>query len=146
MQRTQWIVVGTDFSEGADRALREAIRLASRIGASVACVHAYEDAPGTPLLEDREPTLSAQLEETIASPDARANGVHVEAILRRGPAWEKLINVACERGASLVVVGAHGQRQRPNQFFLGSVASRLAALSTRMVLIVPSALDQKGVA
>ena len=140
MEGTQWIVVGTDFSESADRALRQAIRLASRFGANVACVHAYEDAPGTPLLEDRASSLAAQLEETIAASDARAKGVHVEAVLRRGPAWEKLFNVACERGAAFVVVGARGERQRSNQF-LGSVASRLAAISTHMVLIVPSPLD-----
>jgi nucleotide-binding universal stress UspA family protein len=146
MEPAQWIVVGTDFSDGAARALCEAIRFASRIGASVACVHAYEDMPGTPLLEDREPALAAQLEETIAVSGAHASGVHVQSVLRRGPAWQKLLNVACERGASLIVVGAHGQLERPNQFFLGSVASRLAALSTRMVLIVPSALDQRGAA
>src|SRR5690242_991793 len=99
MDRGQWIVVGTDFSAGAARALECAVRLAARSGASVACVHAYEDAPGTPLLEDYGPALLLQLEEIVAMSGARRERVHVEAILRRGTAWEKLVNVACDLGA-----------------------------------------------
>jgi nucleotide-binding universal stress UspA family protein len=141
MQRSRWIVVGTDFSEGAARALEEAASLAAHVGASVTLVHAYEDTPGTPLCADRAPALCAALEEAIAACGARARGVHVEAAVRRGPACEKLLNVACELGAPLIVVGANGEGHAPPQRFLGSVATRLAAISTRMVLIVPERVD-----
>jgi nucleotide-binding universal stress UspA family protein len=141
MERTRWIVVGTDFSEGAARALEEAAGLAARVDASVALVHAYEDEPGASLLDDRAPALCAQLEDALEASSARARGVHVEVFVRRGPAWEKLLNVACELGAPLIVVGAKGVGQAPYQRFLGSVATRLAAISTRGVLIVPERID-----
>lgn len=137
MERTHWIVVGIDFSEGSARALEHAIELAADTGASVACVHAYEDPPGTPLLADRGCALRAQLDEFVATSGALGKGVHVEAMLRRGAAWEKLLNVACDLGAESIVVGARGAHEAPHQFFLGTVATRVAAMSTRTVLIVP---------
>jgi nucleotide-binding universal stress UspA family protein len=141
MDSTRWIVVGTDFSDGAAHALEQAVALAMRVGASVACVHAYEDVPGAALRDDRTPLLKAQLEETIATSCPCTKGVHIEPMLRRGPAWEKLMNVACELGSPVIVVGAHGEHA-PHAF-LGSVAARLAAIATRMVLIVP---ERAGVA
>src|SRR5262245_60269773 len=46
MERRRWVVVGMDFSPGAAQALERAAELATEIGASLACVHAYEDPPG----------------------------------------------------------------------------------------------------
>ena len=43
MQQARWIVVGTDFSEGAHSAFEQALRLAGSSGAQIALVHAYED-------------------------------------------------------------------------------------------------------
>jgi len=130
--------VGTDFSEGAARALERAIELAAGLRASIACVHAYEDEPGTPFAQDRAPDLRARVEEAIVASGASALGVHVTVFVRRGPAWDKLLNVASELGAGVIVVGAGGVGQAPRQASLGTVAARLAATSTRMVLLVPS--------
>jgi nucleotide-binding universal stress UspA family protein len=141
MENTRWIVVGTDFSAGAARALDQAINLAAKVDASVACVHAYEDSPGTSFRDDLTRAADAQLAEAIAASSARAKGVRVDRIVRRGPAWDKLLNVACEFGAPLIVVGANGEGHAPHQMFLGRVASRLASLATRMVLIVPERVD-----
>jgi len=137
MAYTRWVVVGTDFSEGAAHALERAIDLAAEFRASIACVHAYEDEPGTPLAQDRTPALRAQVERTIVASGARARGVQVEVFVRRGLAWDKLLNVACELGAGVIVVGAGGAGQAPRQGCLGTVSARLAATSTRMVLLVP---------
>jgi nucleotide-binding universal stress UspA family protein len=138
METKRWIVVGTDFSDPARHALEIAVTMAADIGANVACVHAYEDTPGVRIVEDPTSKLSAELEETIVASGARSKGVHVEPIIRRGPPWEKLANVAADLGAGLIVVGASGQRWTPKQFFLGSVTSRLTATSKRLVLVVPS--------
>src|SRR5882762_1156500 len=111
MDRDRWIVVGRDFSDGAQRALEHAIRLARSSGARVAVVHAYEDtAEATRAMEDRAPLLTTQLQEAVAGTNASRHGVHVESFLRRGAPWEKLQNVAVEVGADLIVVGATGQR------------------------------------
>jgi nucleotide-binding universal stress UspA family protein len=138
MKQTRWIVVGTDFSDGAARALECALSLATAMGAHVACVHAYEDGPGTPAFHDPAPTIRAQIER-IAMPRApSARGVRVVAIVRRGAPWEKLVNVATELGAELIVVGADGQRGASGGGFLGTVAIRLVTTSPRSVVVVPA--------
>ena len=133
----RWIVVGTDFSDGAQRALEHAVRLARVSGARLAVVHAYEDGPETSwALEDRAPLLSTQLQVAVAGTSASRDGVHVEYFLRRGAPWQKLLNVAVEVGADLIVVGATGQRGvEAVGPALGSVVYRVIASSTRSVLI-----------
>jgi nucleotide-binding universal stress UspA family protein len=135
---SRWIVVGTDFSEGAQRALEYALELAGVMHAKVACVHAYEDAVGTPAFHDPSPDLCKQIRETISMCSARARGVEVESVVRRGAPWDKLVNVATELGAELIVIGADGQRGASRDGFVGSVASRLVGCSSRKVVVVPS--------
>jgi nucleotide-binding universal stress UspA family protein len=137
MERTRWIVVGTDFSEAADRALERAVDLAAESKARLACVHAFEDplvAQGA--IDDPTRPLLSELADAVARSNAHARGVPVELILRRGAPWDKLVNVAADLGAHLIVVGAQGQRGKG--VVLGSVTTRLAANSTRCVLVVPA--------
>jgi nucleotide-binding universal stress UspA family protein len=138
MQRNRWIVVGTDFSEAAEGALRHAVSLASESRANLACVHAFDDPPSVALLPDPTPNLRSELAEAVARSGADCKGVHVEFLVRRGAPWEKLLNVAADLGADLIVVGAKGQRAAAQGLFLGSVATRLAATSPRCVLVVPA--------
>jgi nucleotide-binding universal stress UspA family protein len=143
MERTRWIVVGTDFSKAADRALELAVQLASETRAHLACVHAFEDplapfaAPADPI-----PVLRLELADAIARAGAGLRGIRVEQIVRRGAPWDKLLNVAADLGADLIVVGANGQRG--SAAYLGSVTMRLAANSTRCVLVVPARLSLDG--
>jgi nucleotide-binding universal stress UspA family protein len=67
-------------------------------------------------------------------------GINVEPFVRRGAPWDKLLNVATEHGAEIIVVGRHGQRGSILGLPLGTVASRVLALSTRCVLVGPSSL------
>jgi nucleotide-binding universal stress UspA family protein len=138
MERTRWIVVGVDFSDGSVRALEYALTYASMVSANVACVHAYEDAPETPAFHDPSRAIREQLAEVIALCELPESDVHVDPIVRRGPPWEKLANVATELGAELIVVGADGQRGASSEGFLGTVAYRLATTSPRPVAVVPS--------
>ena len=144
MDRARWIVVGMDFSDGAQRALEHAILLARSSGARVAVVHAYEDtAETTRATEDRAPLLTTQLQEAVAGTNASRHGVHVEHFVRRGAPWEKLENVAVEVGADLIVVGATGQRGvAAIGAVLGSVVFRVIASSTRSVLISRPPFDR----
>ena len=125
-----------DFSDGALRALEYAIEQATIVGANVACVHAYEDAPGTPAFHDPAPAIRGQLEEAIALLMGSNRKVRVDPIVRRGAPWEKLTNVATELGADLIVVGAEGQRGDSGQRVLGTVANRVVTTSPRSVVVV----------
>jgi nucleotide-binding universal stress UspA family protein len=145
MQSTRWIVVGTDFSEAADGALQHAVNLASKARANLACVHAFEDPPSAASLPDPTPNLRSELADAVVRSGADSKGVHVELLVRRGAPWEKLLNVAADLGADLIVVGARGQRGAVHGLFLGSVATRLAATSPRCVLVVPAGRAQAPV-
>lgn len=134
MAHERWIVVGTDFSDGARVALVNALRLAADAGANVALVHAYEDGAGAPVV-DPTPCLLTRLAEEIAAVGEAGRRARVEPIVRRGAPWDKILNVATEYGAELVVVGANGERGALPGLSLGSVASRVLALSFRSVLV-----------
>jgi len=138
MEPTRWIVVGMDFSNGSLRALEFAMEHARIVGANVVCVHAYEDAPGTPAFHDPAQAIREQFEEVIALRKPRWSSLRVAPVVRRGAPWEKLANVATEFGAELIVVGVDGERGASREGFLGTVAYRLVTTSPRPVVVVPS--------
>ena len=132
------IVVGTDFSEVASRALEQAVCLAATLQANIVCVHAWEDAPGMQLRDDPTPDFEEQLRHAVMASGAHEKGVQVETVVRRGRPWEKLLNVAMEVGACLIVIGASRDGSAGPKLGIGPVTARLAAMSTRLVLIIPS--------
>jgi nucleotide-binding universal stress UspA family protein len=136
MASERWIVVGTDFSDGARDALKRALDLAQDSRLNVALVHAYEDEPDA--FADPTPKLLKQLAQEIAASGATRRGINVEPFVRRGPPWDKILNVATEQGAEIIVVGRCGQRGTILGVSLGTVASRVLALATRCVLVAPS--------
>jgi nucleotide-binding universal stress UspA family protein len=135
MSLERWIVVGTDFSEGARDALECARRLAECLGARVALVHAYEEAPGAQPQDDPIPSLLGRLAQEILLSRACGPEVQVEPLVRRGRPWEKILNVATEYGAELTVLGFAGQSGEMRGLLVGSVVSRVLALSTRSVVV-----------
>jgi nucleotide-binding universal stress UspA family protein/MFS family permease len=67
---------------------------------------------------------------------ARQAGFHAQSITSRStPSWKSILDVADDRGATLVVLGSHGRTSLPT-IFLGSVANAVARHSTRSVMIV----------
>jgi nucleotide-binding universal stress UspA family protein len=66
---------------------------------------------------------------------AKQSGVRVKPLLLEGIAHERIMQAARSRKADLVVIGTHG-RTGFARFFLGSVASRVLAISPCPVLTV----------
>jgi nucleotide-binding universal stress UspA family protein len=120
------IVVGTDGSDHAAQAIETAASVAAGWGAAVEVVGAHrflppEQAGVTQAVRDACETL-------------RARGLHVHEHVRRGDAALILTDVAAERNARLIVVGA-GQRGSAAPF-IGSVADFVAQRAPCDVLIV----------
>jgi len=138
MNGARWFVVGIDFSRAAERALERAAELACQTGANLACVHAYVDPPNAPLESDQSATLCSLLDGATRFVCSRFPELTVRCFVRRGAPWEKLVNVAWELGAELIVVGASGENARLEPRFLGTVTARVAVLSERAVLVVPA--------
>ena len=140
------MVVGTDGSETAGEAVRQASELAQKMGARVHLVSAYEPVPEGRLREERQQVpgdlqwmvnpredVSATLAE--AAKDLEAQGVQVETHAREGDPADAILDVAEEQGADLIVVGNKGMTGA-KRFLLGSVPNRVSHHAPCAVMII----------
>jgi len=144
------IVVGTDFTPHALRALTKAIALAGP-GARIDVLHCWQLSPliamsapygvGAPPV-DPGSTLRAGMVAGFASSGAALlaqvsapEGTDVQFHLREDPAGHGLEDFAREARADLVVVGSHGRRGW-RRFVLGSVAEVTVRHAPCAVLVV----------
>lgn len=125
--RTNLVVVGTDGSEHARSALHAAAELARGWSARVEVVGAHRFLTG----DERE----AQRAVGEAAAWLRGQGVAAGELIRRGDPALVLTDLASERRARLIVVGA-GERGKAARRLIGSVADAVAERSPCDVLIV----------
>jgi nucleotide-binding universal stress UspA family protein len=125
--RRNVIVVGTDGSGHASAAVDAAAELAAGSGAAVELVAAQRYFAGD---ADR---LSGAVRDAAGA--LRARGLHVHEHVRRGDPALVLAEVAVERDARLIVVGAGG-RGKSARRILGSVADVVSERAPCDVLIV----------
>jgi nucleotide-binding universal stress UspA family protein len=130
------IVVGTDGSETAGEAVRQAIELAKLSGAKLDVVSAFEPVPTSRLREESEeipgdvayavgPREDVNVILEGAAGPARADGVEVETHAREGDPADAILDVAEEYKASLIVVGNKGMTGT-RRFLLGSVPNKIS--------------------
>jgi nucleotide-binding universal stress UspA family protein len=142
----QSIVVGTDGSETAGEAVREAIELAKAVGGSIELVSAFEPVPNQRLREEsRQAPDDLQwmvnpredVEATLRDAAERVNdaGVTVTTYAREGDPADAILDVAEERGADLIVVGNKGMTGA-KRFLLGSVPNKVSHHAPCSVLII----------
>jgi nucleotide-binding universal stress UspA family protein len=142
----QAIVVGTDGSETAGMAVREAIELAKAVGASLDVVSAYEPVSSQRLREEARQVpedlqwmvnpredVDATLRE--AAQRVEDAGVPVRTYAREGDPADAILDVAEERGADLIVVGNKGMTGA-KRFLLGSVPNKVSHHAPCSVLII----------
>lgn len=139
------IIVGTDFSDEAERAVTYALDLARQLGAEVTLLHAYE-LPVYPLPEGAvyataevatRASVVAQAALDAALERCRDSGVNVKALLRDGSPHRELLREADSLDVDLIILGTHG-RSGIGRLLLGSVAELTVRHATRPVLVVPS--------
>ena len=140
------IVVGTDGSETAGKAVLQATELARQVGASVSLVSAYEPVSGNRLREEKREVpkdlewmvnpredVEATLEE--AAEEAKDAGLEVETHARQGDPADAILDVAEETNADLIVVGNKGMTGT-KRFLLGSVPNKVSHHAPCSVLII----------
>jgi nucleotide-binding universal stress UspA family protein len=139
------IVVGTDGSDTASEAVRQAIALACAVGARIELVSAYEPVTDARLRETIEvpqdlhwmlnprEDVEATLEQAAA--EIRAAGVEVEVYARQGDPADAILDVAEERDSDLIVVGNKGMTGA-KRFLLGSVPNKISHHAPCSVLII----------
>jgi nucleotide-binding universal stress UspA family protein len=153
------IVVGTDGSETATKAVAEAARMAKALGGDVHVVSAYESVVGAnepgPIVHPLsistgasdigtttagtvlEPLTDSGVDAILAEAESsvRLTGVNVATHGVKGHAADALLEVAGEVGATLIVVGNTG-RHGIKEYVLGNVASKVTQRARCNVLIV----------
>jgi nucleotide-binding universal stress UspA family protein len=132
------ILVATDFSDCARRALETARRLARSLGGSICLLHVLETR-FAPRRGDAEPTLlevsrelRAQAERALK--DELASDTET-FLLREGDIVREIDRVAEERRASFIVIGTHGLTG-VKRALLGSVAEKVTRFCHLPVLTV----------
>ena len=130
------IVVGTDGSETAGEAVRQAIGLAKLSGGTLAIVAAFEPVPETRVREERaelpgDVSYAAGPREDVnvildsAVGQAKQEGVEAEPYPREGDPADAILDVAEESKADLIVVGNKGMTGA-KRFLLGSVPNKVS--------------------
>jgi len=142
------IVVGTDGSDSAQRAVAEAIRMAEALNAEIHLVSAFEPLRGAKIAGAPEgaakvwaPLPDATVEKTLteAAAAVRFRGLEVSThAVEKDPA-DALVEVADEVGASMIVVGNRGMHGA-RRLMLGNVPNKVSHRARCNVLIV--ATDQ----
>jgi nucleotide-binding universal stress UspA family protein len=140
------IVVGTDGSDTATQAVRQAIDMAKAVGATLELVSAYAPVSEQRLREERRdapedvqwainPRQEVETTLSDAADMAREAGVSANTHPRQGDASDAILDVAEELGADLVIVGNKGMTGA-KRFLLGSVPNKVSHHAPCSVLIV----------
>jgi nucleotide-binding universal stress UspA family protein len=129
------LVVGYDGTEGSRAAYAEARGLAARLGEDVLVVFSFESPRLGGELHDLDETIRERGAAVVAEALAQAGDVAVATQVRMQDPAEGLIAAADEVGASMIVVGSHGERPLKS-VLVGATPTRLLHLSTRPVLVV----------
>lgn len=137
------IVVGTDGSETAGRALKEAVRLAKALDGELHVVTAYKPLRGAKISGAPEgaakvwaPLPDSQAQAVIDEAASRVRMAGVEPhthMLDRDPG-DALLEVANEVGATMIVVGNRGMSGAKR--VLGSVPNKVSHAARCHVMIV----------
>ncbi len=137
------LLVPTDFSEDAIRAVDQAAELSGPLEAQVKLLHVYPrvidsfrtfglEIPAPPVPELRR-SAAVRLDQEVER--LRGRGLEAEWLLREGSASEEIVRAAQEIDAWLIVMGTRG-RSGLSHVMLGSVAERTLRMAPCPVLTV----------
>lgn len=141
------ILVGTDDSEAAGRAVEEAAGLAVDFNTELWIAYVIDRT------SDTDATLFARAEDASIgdATDAVADAILIDAVrraeavgatnshtvLRWGRSADELVAAAGEVGAKAIFVGRRGAGGRLAQALMGSVSQKLAGIAPINLVIVP---------
>ena len=140
------IVVGTDGSETANEAVRQATELSKAVGARLLLVSAYEPVSEARLRQERRdvpddvqwmvnPREDVQAVLDEAAEKIKGDGIEVETFAREGDPADAILDVAEEQKSDLIIVGNKGMTGA-RRFLLGSVPNKVSHHAPCNVMIV----------
>jgi nucleotide-binding universal stress UspA family protein len=140
------IVVGTDGSQSAGEAVRQAIDLAKLAGASLGIVSAFQPIPSKRVRNEQleapadvqheiGPREDVNIVLEAAAAEARKEGIEVTTHPVEADPADAILNVAEEVRADLIVVGNKGMTGA-RRYLLGSVPNNVSHHAPCSVIIV----------
>jgi nucleotide-binding universal stress UspA family protein len=136
------ILIPTDGSETAEKAVQHGIELARALkakvcGLYVVDVSAFTGVPTEAIWESMRDLLEEEGKKALKKIEelAKENGVEYENFLKEGVPSEDIVKTAEDEQADLIVMGTAG-RTGLNRFLLGSVTEKVVRTSTLPVLVV----------
>jgi nucleotide-binding universal stress UspA family protein len=141
------ILVPTDFSDGANRALTLAIKFAKLLRAAIDLLHVQAmptyapiaSVRGAVLMPPPVPEADPGVHDSLAGLAARVreSGLECQTGSVEGTPGEAIVDYATKIGADLIVMGTHG-RGGLRRVLLGSVAEKVLRGACCPVLVVPA--------
>ena len=122
------IIVPTDLTKAADRAIKQATVIAVASKSSLTLLHVLNDK--SPSAEECKKILSSKAELIHTQ-----SGVHCDLLIREGNIFEIIPFTTCEHDYDLMVIGTHGIKGIKQMLF-GSNILKLATKISIPVLIV----------
>lgn len=130
------VAVGTDGSETASEAVKQAAEFARRFDAKLVLLSAFKDGPPPPDADEAQWAYSpaAQLREILFRTEAEMNkqGIECTTMVEEGDPADVLVRLADACRADVLVIGNKGLRRR----VLGSVPKSVAHNADCSVLVV----------
>lgn len=148
MQPKNLILVPTDFSTRSLLALDQAIAISKQGDSEIMLLYVIHSdnktfgfiteiftAEENDLIRDKvEKQIWAKLDQLIE--DKKDSGVVVKAMISKGKAYDKIVEVAASLNAQLIVIGSNSSNLEEHVGFLGSNTSRIIRASSVPVLTV----------
>ena len=133
MIKIKRVLVPTDFSDTARRALTYGISFAREFGAELLLVHVVENltvgyasdlfpVPMAEVFEEISGYAKSELAKLAA--EAREKGVTVREIVVQGKPSAEIVRIAAEEQTDIIVLGTHGKGMLDKALF-GSTAERV---------------------
>ena len=123
------ILFCTDFSDNSLRALSHALSLTAEYNAELTLLHVLKDVPGASIMDE----AMEQLDNLI--PPEKPKAGSIRSMVRRGSAYQQIIQFALEARTDLVIMAVRG-RGALNAAVFGSTTYRVIQLGPCPVLAV----------
>lgn len=136
------ILVPMDFSEGSEKALKYARKLAGQFGSSVTLLHViqpmvYPAELGYPptVVDTLDVSVRERIEERLATMAAGTEPMTVRTLVRTGQPYHEITTAAKELDADLIIISTHGWTGLKH-VLMGSTAERVVRHAPCPVLTV----------
>jgi nucleotide-binding universal stress UspA family protein len=132
------VLCGVDHSDGAMQALRVAADLCARLDLRLVVVNVVDQpAPLTAVAPEVVRAAEQALGRLVLETEA---GREVEIRVAVGPAAKRLVEIADDEGAQMIIIGSRPARRWP-RLGGGRLARMLARASSSAILVVPAVTD-----